>query len=186
MASPAPSTAPRHPADLPTPSLWRRLACLLYEGVLLFGLVFFCALVYSVLTDQRNAMHGRIGLSLLAFVLAPGVYFVWYWSQTGQTLPMQTWHIRLLTADGQRVGRLRALVRYAAAWAWFLPALLVAWLAGWHDSGLRLAAALGAGVVLYALSALLHPTRQFWHDALCGTRLVDARAEPAAVPARAS
>ena len=166
-------------AELPqvqqTPPLRRRLACFLYEGVLLFGVVFFCALVYSVLTDQRNAMVGRQGLLLTAFVLAPGVYFTWYWTRTGQTLPMQTWRIHLQTADGQRLTRARALLRYLAAWVWFLPALALAWFAGWHDSGARLAAVLGAGVVFYALSSMLHPQRQFWHDALCGTRLVDTR-----------
>ncbi|WP_428424548.1 RDD family protein [Methylibium sp.] len=161
-----------------TPGLRRRLACFLYEGVLLFGVVFFCALVYSVLTDQRNAMVGRHGMLLTAFVLAPGIYFVWYWSQTGQTLPMQTWQIQLQTTDGQRLTRGRALLRYVAAWVWFLPALAFAWLAGWHDSGTRLAAALCTGIVLYALSSRLHPRRQFWHDALCGTRLVDTRAIP--------
>ena len=36
-------------------------------------------------------------------------------------------------------------------------------------------AAVAVGVIAYALLALLHPQRQFWHDALCGTRLVDAR-----------
>jgi uncharacterized RDD family membrane protein YckC len=29
-------------------------------------------------------------------------------------------------------------------------------------------------IVAYALSALLHPRRQFWHDALCDTAVVDA------------
>jgi hypothetical protein len=32
--------------------------------------------------------------------------------------------------------------------------------------------AVSVGVIAYGLSARLHPERQFWHDALCGTRLV--------------
>jgi len=28
------------------------------------------------------------------------------------------------------------------------------------------------GVLTYAALARLHPDRQFWHDAVCGTRLV--------------
>jgi hypothetical protein len=27
----------------------------------------------------------------------------------------------------------------------------------------------------YSALALLHPQRQFWHDAVCGTRLIDTR-----------
>ncbi len=166
-------------ANIRTPNLRRRMACFLYEGVLLFGVVFVSALLYAVLTNQRNAMQGREGLLLVALILMPGMYLVWYWSQTGQTLPMQTWHIRLATADGRRVSRLRAALRYVASWIWFLPALALWHVAGWRSTG-TLMAALAGGIVGYALLALLHPQRQFWHDALCGTRLVDTRPAPPA------
>lgn len=157
------------------PSLGRRMACFLYEAALLFGVVFASALLYAVLTDQRHAMQGREGLLITALVLMPGIYLVWYWSQTGQTLPMQTWHVRLTGVDGRRVSRLRATARYVASWVWFLPALALWHAAGWRSAA-TLAVALAAGVVGYAVLALAHPQHQFWHDALCGTRLVDTRA----------
>jgi uncharacterized RDD family membrane protein YckC len=166
-------TPPARAADL-TPSLGRRMACFVYEGVLLFGIVFVSALLFAVLTDQRHALHGRDALQLTALVLAPGVYLVGYWSQTGRTLPMQTWHIRLVTEQGARVSRLRASARYLASWVWFLPALALWHFAGWHSAS-SLAAALITGVAAYALLALAHPQGQFWHDALCCTRLVDTR-----------
>lgn len=148
----------------------------MYEGVLLFGVMFFSALIYSVVTNQRHALSGRYGMLLVAFVAAPGLYCIWYWSQTGQTLPMQTWQIRVVTAaTGDRLSRARALARYLAAWVWFLPALVIAWAVGWHQSGLQLSLAVATGVVVYALLSRLHPQRQFWHDAWCGTRLVDMR-----------
>ena len=34
---------------------------------------------------------------------------------------------------------------------------------------------MAAGVIAYAMLALLHPQRQFLHDAICGTRLVTWR-----------
>jgi len=37
--------------------------------------------------------------------------------------------------------------------------------------------AAGANVILYGLLARLHPDRQYLHDAVCGTRLVDVRHE---------
>ena len=33
-------------------------------------------------------------------------------------------------------------------------------------------AALAVWIVVYAALSRLHPERQFWHDAVCGTRLV--------------
>ena len=43
-----------------------------------------------------------------------------------------------------------------------------------RDFGLWLLLLPVAWIALYAVSALLHPRRQFWHDALCGTAVVDA------------
>ncbi len=182
MSAPVVTPADASPGGMPTPPLRRRLACLLYESVLVFAVVFFAALVYSVLTDQRHALAGRHGLGAIAFVLAPGAYFTWYWSQTGQTLPMQTWRIRVLSAQGERLSRWRALLRFIAAWLWFLPALLLAWGLGWHSSGTRLSLLLIVGAMVYALSSRLHPRGQFWHDVLCRTRLVDTRGLSAAPP----
>ena len=36
-----------------------------------------------------------------------------------------------------------------------------------------LTAVLATNVLGYALLSRLHPHRQFWHDVVCGTRLVD-------------
>ncbi len=57
--------------------------------------------------------------------------------------------------------------------AWFLPATLVSEAA--HLTPVQSLMASTAYIVIYALLALTEPTRQFWHDRLCGTRLVDVR-----------
>jgi len=161
------------PAAGATPSLPRRLACFLYEGVLLLGVVMIAGWLYSTATQQRHALEGKFGLQAFLFVVV-GVYFVGFWSRGGQTLAMKTWHIRLVTQDGQPVGQLRALARYLLAWLWFVPALLAIWLAGLRSASAVSAIAL-AGVAAYALLVRLHPQRQYLHDAICGTRLVDWR-----------
>ena len=158
---------------LQSPSLARRLACFVYEGVLLFGVLMVAGLIYGVTTQQRHALTGSGGLqAFLAVVLA--AYFVYFWSRTGQTLAMLTWHIRLVTVDGGRVAPLRALCRYLLAWLWFLPALVAVHLAGLQGVPFTLGA-LTAGVLVYAALSRLHPDRQYWHDAICQTRLVTWR-----------
>lgn len=157
----------------PTPGIARRLACFVYEGVLLFGVVMVSGWFYSTLTQQRHAMSGRHGLQAFLFI-ALAIYFVAFWSRGGQTVAMKTWHIRLVDRHGQPVSQWRALARYLLAWLWFAPALTVVWLAGLRD----LASIFGttaAGVIAYAMLAWLHPDRQFWHDAVCGTRLITWR-----------
>jgi uncharacterized RDD family membrane protein YckC len=164
---------------LPTPGLLRRLACFFYEGVLLFGVLMGAGLVYAVATQQTNALQGRTGLIAFLFAVL-GLYFVWFWTHSGQTLAMQTWHIRLVTRDGAAVPRGRAIARYLCSYLWFTPALLALSLSGLSHSRAAVALLLAAGVLVYAALALLHPRRQYWHDALCGTRLVTWR--PKALP----
>jgi uncharacterized RDD family membrane protein YckC len=159
------------------PSIRRRLACLVYEGVLLFGIVMVVGLIYSLTTQQRHALQGAWGMQLTLFVVI-GCYFVYFWTHSGQTLAMQTWHIRLVTRDGEPVTPARATARYLLAWLWFGPAL-----AGLKMAGLQawapFAAATTAGVLAYALLARLHPERQFFHDVVCGTRLETWHRPPA-------
>lgn len=160
----------------PTPGLWRRMACFLYEGVLLFGVLMFFGYLFSTLTQQRHALVGRHELQAFLFVVL-GVYFVWFWSHGGQTVAMKAWHIRLVDRDGAAVSQPRALARYLLSWLWFLPSLATLYLAGVHGLG-AISAVIVAGVVAYALLARLLPQRQFWHDLACGTRLVSWHPEP--------
>jgi len=166
-------------AMLDAPSLRRRMACFVYEGVLLFGVVMIAGYLYSSLTQQRHALVGLQGLQAFLFVVL-GIYFVWFWSNGGQTVAMKTWHVRVVTAAGRPVSQGRALARYVLSWLWFLPALASAHLAGL--GGGAIAAVLVCGVVVYALLSRLHPQRQFVHDVLCGTRLIGWHADVRKTP----
>lgn len=169
---PTPFTTPKRldVAQSATPSLARRMACFMYEGVLLFGVLMIGGYLFSSLTQQRHALIGRHGLQAFSFLLL-GIYFVWFWSRSGQTVAMKAWHIRVLDAQGRPLSQWRATMRYLASWTWFFPALLSAKFAGLH-SALSIFTLLCAGVVTYAALSRLHPQRQFWHDAICGTKLV--------------
>ena len=160
------------PADLNAapPGLARRFAAFLYEGVLLFGVVFFAGFLYSVLTRQQHALQGRVGLALCLFIVL-GLYFVGFWTRSGQTLAMKTWHLRVTDAIGRPLGWGRAVLRYVFSWLWFLPALVSVWALGLHSGG-AIIGALIAGVAGYLLIARLHPQRQFLHDAICGSRVI--------------
>ncbi|OYT99516.1 MAG: hypothetical protein CFE40_06675 [Burkholderiales bacterium PBB1] len=167
---------------LPAPSLRRRMACFTYEGMILFGLGLIPGAVgalFVALTGQSHPLQSETALRVFAFVVY-GVYFTYFWARRGQTLPMQTWHIRVVTLSGDRLSQPRALARYLVACLWFAPAALIATLNHWTRWDAL--AAVAIGVIAYALLALLHPQRQFWHDAICGTQLVDAKPQPRPKP----
>jgi len=153
--------------------LLRRMAAFMYEGVLLFGVVAVSGTVYGVLAHQTSGIEKRTGLMAVCFIVV-GFYFIWMWTRAGQTLPMRTWHLRLVTMRGLPITPRRALARYLACWIWFVPPLALAGTLhlpnAWAIFGLVI-----GWIVAYALSALLHPSRQFWHDWLCDTAIVTAR-----------
>jgi uncharacterized RDD family membrane protein YckC len=160
------------PTELKTPGLRRRMACWMYEGVLLFGVVFLADYLFSTLSQTRNALDHRQGQQAFLFLIL-GIYFVWFWHK-GQTLAMKTWHIRVTDTQGHALTQARSLLRYVLSWIWFFPPLLVLGLVKLPLAQIGLL--IVAWVVIWALLSRLHPQRQFWHDAWAGTRLVDARA----------
>lgn len=143
---------------------------MLYEAMLLFGVVFIAGWIFSTLLQQRHALYLRGALQDWLFLVL-GIYFVWFWSHGGQTLAMKTWRIRLVAGSGQTVGAGRAIARYLLAWCWFVPGVAAAWLLG--AKGWLLVLVPAVNVLLWSLAIYLDPERQFLHDRLAGTRLVD-------------
>ena|GEM_PF-143661 len=169
-SSAAGSSATRPPSS-PLVTVRRRLAALLYEGVLLFGVIFIAGLAFSLVLQQRNGYtHHRLMAAWIALVA--GVYFVGLWHRGGQTLPMKTWRLRLTGPDGAPPSLARATLRYLAAWLWFLPPLALHPLLNLtvpHTLVLE-----AVWFVSWTASARFTPGRQFLHDCIAGTRIVAA------------
>ena len=156
---------------------------MLYESVLLFGVVFMPAYLFSALLQFKGGQDSPLRhLFQLYMFGAIGIYFVWCWTHSGQTLPMKTWKFRLLTAQGTKVTAWRAWLRYALVWIGPVVGILVYKLAV-ELSGFGLArfsiAAFWACLPFLLLNwlwALVDRERQFLHDRLARTRLVTVAA----------
>ena len=146
------------------------MACWLYEGMLMFGVVFIAGYLFSTLSQTRNALDNRHGMQAFLFVVF-GIYFTWFWHK-GQTLAMKTWHIRVVDSAGQALSQPRAMLRYVLSWLWFLPPLLFTMPFGL--SAAEVGVLLAGWIAVWAVLARFHPQGQFWHDALAGTRLIHA------------
>jgi len=165
------------PLDMTAPSLKRRMACWLYEGMLLFGVMVSSGLVYFVaaywvtgLAPGDMVLHPLLksGLQATSFLVL-GLYFIWMWRR-GQTLAMKTWRIQIVDNAGHPISHKAAFKRYLASWLWFIPPLAVSSAMGLPV--LELTLLTSGWVVLWALLSRLHPQGQFWHDAFAGTRLI--------------
>ncbi len=163
-------------STLPTAPLKNRLFCMVYEGMLLFGVLFISGWLFSTLLQQRHALALRHAQQVWQFLVL-GAYFCWFWTHGGQTLAMKTWRVRVVDRAGRPVRWKRAALRYLLAWLWLLPGFALAWLFGAQGWMLMLVPLLN--VVLWAAAVRLDADRQFLHDRFAGTRLVLA---PAAKP----
>jgi len=129
------------------PSRMRRMACFIYEGILLFGVVFIAGYLFDTMTQSRHALMHREARQAWLFIVL-GLYFIWFWTHGGQTLAQKTWHIRVVDrSTGLPPGLLRASLRYVLCWPLALSGLGLVW--SWFDRD-----------------------RQFLQDRIAGTRLV--------------
>lgn len=161
---------PANATSFPTPTVKRRLTAMVYEFFLLFAVEMLAVLVYLLLTGNRQEPVFQYGLKLYLF-LVTGLYFTWCWRDSGHTLAMKTWRIKVVQPGHARLPWRTAIVRYLLAWCWFAPALIVCAMFGLHAKG-EIAIALAIGIVVWALTAFLDKERQFPHDRLAGTRLI--------------
>ena len=158
----------------------RRLGSLVYEILLLSALIFVAgfALLPLVSPDSRSdtgaltvpALPARVMLFCTLFAVA-AAYFVWSWSDGRRTLPMKTWHLRIVVAAHGPATRKIALARYLAAWIG--PALALAAYAALRPAQLGLWAL--CVVPLNFLWALADRDGQFLHDRIARTRIIDER-----------
>lgn len=134
--------------SLPAPGIFRRLAGMAYESLLLAGVLCIGLLLPHILLGAFAKLQAPPPVLWAHLILILLAYFVWFWCHGGQTLAMKTWRIRLQTAAGAPLTPGRALLRFALCW----PSLALA----------------GLGIAW----ALIDRDRQFLHDRLAGTRLI--------------
>lgn len=156
---------PQPAAALDSAGLGRRLACLVYDALLTLAVLFLGSALFTSIAGAAETLPARIALQALLIALA-GAYFVFCWTRSGQTLPMQAWHLRVVDArSGRPPGMQQALKRYLLA---------------------------TAGTLLTGVSFLwgiVDRDRSFLHDRLAGTRIVKThreRGSTGAPPARSS
>lgn len=151
-----------------------RMACALYESLLLFGVLAGAALLYGLLLRPAGDANWGWPFYLLMLAVMAG-YFSWFWSK-GETLAMATWHLRLQRrGSSQPPSPARALLRFAIAQLWWLPGLAALHLSGMDTNRSAWWLVMGANVLGYALLTRLHPSRQYLHDVLAGTEMVVLR-----------
>lgn len=186
-AAPTPDTDT--PAALPAPvpaGLRVRLACIVYDGLLLVALwMIVTALLVPLGTPDAAADSKELAVvpdwyrQLVLFpalVLVTWLFYGYFWTRIGQTLGMQTWRLKVVRRDG-RLPRWRdAFARCASACLLPLACALIAQVIYGNSRAVLLS--LFIGFLLNYLWMLWSRAGISWHDQLSGTRVLRLPAEP--------
>ncbi|MCG8427498.1 MAG: RDD family protein [Chromatiales bacterium] len=136
-----------------TPNLLRRLAAILYDLLLVAGLLMLATALVTIPVDLFLGQEaaGQLGDNLLfrLWLLAvPPAFFIGFWRLGGQTLGMHAWRMKMVSVTAERVSWGQATLHFFAA--------LLSWLP------------FGLGFFW----SLFEPEHRTWHDKLSGTRMV--------------
>ena len=135
-----------------SPGLARRIAAMLYDGLLLVALWFAVSALLLTVSGGRLADPDRplwlMYVLRISLMLVTFLFFAGFWTHGGQTLGMRAWRLRLEDVSGATVSWKKAFIRFATA----IPSL----------------GAAGLGL----LWMLIDRKHCAVHDRLSGTRLV--------------
>jgi uncharacterized RDD family membrane protein YckC len=124
----------------------RRLGAMLYDSLLVLALLFLATLPFVAAYGGEPVPADNVAYALLLAIIV-WLFFAVFWSAYGRTLGMQSWGLRIETADGGRPDFAQATLRFFSAILSLLPAGAGFWWQLFDQEGLS------------------------WHDRLSGTRL---------------
>ncbi len=129
------------------PGFWRQFISLIYEFLILLAIIFIASFIFHLIFRDTNAFY-FMPLYQFYLLIIMGYYFIWFWTRGGQTLAMQTWKIRVVTVNGNRLSNRIAITRYLIA---------------------------VIGVLFFGIGilwAFVDRDHQYLHDRLAGTRII--------------
>lgn len=123
--------------------MWRRLAALCYDLLLLAALVLSFTLLVVAVRLGRPVPPGTWWFPVCLLTVV-ALFFSGFWAHGGQTLGMRAWRIRVVREDGSALKWPRAAGRFALGLVAAAPAGLGLWWSllderkrGWHDRWTR-------------------------------------------------
>lgn len=158
----------------------RRIAAMVYDLFPVLALAFIVTMPFLPLLHGRRFIPEEVGM--LAYVhwaivlLVSGLFFVFFWLRSGQTLGMVAWRLRMQKPDGSRIHWCQAVMRVlivGALWTPFFVGYPLIW-GHWTDAFMRkLATAFSLLPLLLAYAWLwIDKEKLAWPDRWTGTRVV--------------
>lgn len=141
-------------SELASAGIGRRLAAMVYDGFLVFALLFVASLIPALLLNmdqlgaspETNTVVHELNSPLqgwlyrIYLLTVTAAFFAIFWRKSGQTLGMQAWRLKLIRVDGSAPSWRQCLIRLAVATISLAAAGLGYWWIwidrekrSWHD-----------------------------------------------------
>lgn len=153
------------------PGLLRRLAAGFYDSLLVIAIWFLATLLLLPLTGGEAVENHRAAYLLYLLALT-GLFFVWFWHRSGQTLGMQAWRIRVLDHRFERPALPALLLRVALLLMLLIAALYGLIMLALDEWANWLGIACLSPLLLSLAWCLADKDGRSLHDLASGTRLV--------------
>ena len=132
------------PDHYPSASLFRQLAAMVYDSLLIFALLFVAVAATIPFNQGLSVSPVLVYIFLLAVIF---VFYGWFWNRSGQTLGMKVWKIQVVSESGGYPD--------------------------WSNSALRLFFALFS-LVCFGMGYWWRIFKPYtWHDRFSRTRVID-------------
>ena len=99
-------------------SIWRRIASLLYDIVLIVALVIIMYMPLLSFNIEENFIL-KITAQIYVYLIIQ-YFFVWFWVNSNGTLGMKSWRVKISDTNGNKITYKQAILRFNVSLIYFL------------------------------------------------------------------
>ena len=94
-------------------TLWRRIASMFYDSVLIVALLIVMSLPLISFNIQENIIL-KTTVQVYSYLIIQ-YFFVWFWVNSSGTLGMKSWKIKIVDINGNKITYRKAILRFNIA-----------------------------------------------------------------------
>ena len=94
-------------------SIWRRLASILYDFLLVVAVLIIMSIPFFSFDLQENNLL-KVTIQIYYYLITQ-YFFVWFWVHNQGTLGMKSWKIKIICNNNNRLSYKQAIIRFNVA-----------------------------------------------------------------------
>src|SRR5437868_14671924 len=92
-------------------AFWQRIAALIYDSFVMFSVILLATAIATFCYQGKSFYDIRVFYWAYLFIVW-GIFLCWFWQQSGQTLGMLAWKIKVVDQANRKITWKKAVKRY--------------------------------------------------------------------------